>query len=76
MNVVAHLLALVAEHLVGSSADDALHQVGEEAVQLRSRVIWSSEAASTEAGSLHSKIFAVFLDEHICCEFGNSEEAV
>ena len=76
MNVVAHLFALIAEHLVWMPSDDAFHQVGEESMQLRSGVIGSSEAPSTEAGSLHSKIFSVFLDEHICCEFGNSEEAV
>src|SRR6478735_2895605 len=76
MNVVAHLLAAIAEHRVGLSRHRAAHQVGEEAVELRSGVIWAGEAAAAKACSGHFKVAAVLLHEQVSRRLGHTEERV
>src|SRR5207248_1146252 len=49
VDVVAHLLAAVAEDGVGPRGDDAAHQVSEEAVQLGAGVVRPRQAAAAEA---------------------------
>ncbi len=49
MDVVADLLAAVAEDRVGLAGHRAAHQVGEEAVQLGRRVVGPGEAPAAKA---------------------------
>src|SRR5687767_7465130 len=49
VDVVAHLLALVAEHGVRTRLDVALDQVRQEAVQLNPGVIRSGQTAAAQA---------------------------
>jgi hypothetical protein len=49
VDVVAHLLALVAENLVFAALEVALHEVAEEAVQLDAAVVGAGEAAAAQA---------------------------
>src|SRR5438067_7575782 len=49
VDVVADLLAAVAEDRVALARDGALHQVGEEAVKLRAGVVWAGQAAAAKA---------------------------
>src|SRR5580704_13400378 len=61
VNVVPHLLLLIAEDLVGHPCGSALHQVSEKSVQLRSRMIRPGKAAAAETRRLHAEIAAVLL---------------
>src|SRR3954451_21783190 len=62
-DVVPHLLALVAVDRVVSTGDDALHQVGEEAMEPRPRVGGPRDAPATQANRRHVEVAAVLLDE-------------
>ncbi len=55
VDVVAHLLALVAEDVVGAARHSALHQVGQEAVQLGAAVAGSGKLTTTEDAGVHAK---------------------
>src|SRR5882762_1183736 len=76
MDVVAHLFALVTEHLVHTSLNVAFHQVAEEAVQLHAAVVRPREAAPAQAAGFHAEIAAVLLDHHVCRDLGCSEQGV
>ena len=45
-------------------------------MQLSTRVIWSGQASPAEAGRFHSEVTAIFLDEDIGGQFGNSKQTV
>ena len=62
VDVVAYLFAVVAEHDIGGISNRAFHQIGEKAVQLRSRMAGISKATAAKANSLHAKITPVFLN--------------
>ena len=76
MDVVAHLLALVAEDLVFAPFDVALHQVAEEAVQLDAGVIRAGEAAAAQAAGGHAEIAAVLLHHDVAGDLRRAEERV
>ncbi len=76
VDVVADLLAAVAENGVRRGGGGALYEVGEEAVQLRAAVIGAGEAAATEAGGFHAEVAAVLLHENVGGDFGCAEQAV
>ncbi len=76
MDVVAHLLAAIAEHGVVLARHRAAHQVREEPVQLRARVIRTCEAAAAEADGGHVEVTPVLLHEQIRGRLGDAEERV
>ncbi len=76
VQVVAHLLALVAEDRVGVAGHGALHQVGEEAVQLGAGVVGAGEAAGAEADRRHLEVAAVLLDQQVGRRLRGAEERV
>ena len=76
MNVVTHLLAAVPVHGVALPGDRAAHQVGEEAVQPRPRVVGAGEAAAAKADRRDAEITPVLLDEQICGRLRHAEERV
>src|ERR1041384_6107245 len=76
MNVVANLLALVSQNRIRSARHDALHQVCEEAVQLRSGMTRSREAASAEHTRLHAEVAAILLHHDVGGDLGSPEHAV
>src|SRR4051794_29649332 len=76
VNVVAHLLAAIAEHGVALSSDRAAHQVGEEAMELRPGVIRAGQAAAAKARSRQFKVAAVLLNEQVSGRLGDAEQRV
>ena len=63
VNIVSNLFPFVAVHRVGIPGRRALHQVGQETVELRTRVIRPGQASATETDRFHPEVSAVFLDE-------------
>ena len=61
MEVVANLLAPVADHPVRPVFDRAAHQIGEEAVKHRGGMPRTRDAAAAEARRVHAKVASVFL---------------
>src|SRR5680860_280832 len=76
VDVVAHLLAGVAEDGVGGAGRGALHQVGEEAVQLGAGVLGAGQAAAAEADRRHPEVAAVLLDQQVGGGLGDAEQRV
>ena len=76
VDVVADLLALVAEDGVRGAGDGALHQVGEEAVQLGAGVLGAGQAAAAEADGRHLEVAAVLLDQQVGGRLGDAEQRV
>ncbi len=76
MDVVADLLALVAEHRVAVAADRAFHQVRQEAVEFGPGMARPGQAAAPEHRRLHAEVAAVFLNQHIRRDLGSAEQAV
>jgi hypothetical protein len=74
VDVVAHLLALVAEDPVLAALEVALDQVAEEAVELDAGVVGPGQAAAAQAAGGHPEIAAVLLDHHVGGELGGAEE--
>ena len=58
VDVVADLLALVAEDPVGRARQRHLHQIGEEAVQLDAAVLRAGQAAAPEDADLEAEVLA------------------
>ena len=65
VDVVADLLALVAEDAVGAALEAALDEVAEEAVQLDAGVVGAGEAAAAEAAGGHAEVAAVLLHHDV-----------
>ena len=76
VDVVAHLLAFVAENLVFAAFEIAFHEVAEEAVEFHAGVVRAGEAAATQTAGGHVEIASVFLHHDISRNFGGSEEGV
>ena len=76
MDVVADLLAVVAEDRVRLAADRAFDEIGEEAMQLRAGMAGPGQAAAAEAGRAHAEIAAIFLHQHVGCDLRRAEQAV
>ena len=74
MDVVAYLLALVAEDRVLLIRQVALDEVAQEAVQLDARVVRASEAAAAQAGRLHVEVPAVLLHHDVGRDLRRAEE--
>lgn len=76
VDIVADLFALVAEDLVFATFEVAFDEVGKEAVELNSGVVWTREAAAAQAAGGDAEVAAVFLDHHITGDLGSPEERV
>ena len=76
VDVVAHLLAFVAENFVFASFEVAFHEVAEEAVELDAGVVRAGEAAAAQTAGGHVEIASVFLHHDIRRDFGGAEEGV
>ena len=76
MDVVADLLARVAENFVFAAFKVALDEVTEEAVEFDAAVVGAGEAATAEAAGGHGEIASVFLHHDIGGDFGGPEERV
>lgn len=76
VDVVAHLLALVAENLVFAAFEIAFHEVAEESVELDAGVVRAGEAAAAQTAGGHVEIASVFLHHDIRRDFGGAEEGV
>jgi len=76
VDVVPNLLAPEAEHRVGRPGDGALHQVGEEAVELGSGVRGTGDAAAAEADGRDVEVAPVLLDQQVRRRLGDTEEGV
>ena len=74
MDVVAHLLALVAEQFVLAPFQIALDEIAEKAVQFDAGVIRPGQAAAAQAAGGHGKVPPVFLHHHIAGHFGSAKE--
>src|ERR1019366_7094973 len=74
MDVVPHLLALVAEHFVFAALDVALHQITEEPVQFHAGAIRTGQAAAAQAAGWHIEIPAVLLHHDIRRELRRAEQ--
>ena len=74
MDVVPHLLALVAVNLVLLAFHVALDQVAEEAVQLHAGVVRPRQAPAAQATGGHVEVPAVLLHQHIRGELGGAEQ--
>ncbi len=76
VDVVADLLALVAEDPVLAPLEVALHEVAQEAVQLDAAVVRPGQAAAAEAAGRHAEVAAVLLHHHVRGDLARAEEAV
>src|SRR5438105_9759917 len=76
VDVVADLLALVAEDSVRPALADRPGEIGEEPVELGARVVWTGQAAAAEAGGRQAEVAAVLLHEQVGRGLRDAEEAV
>src|SRR5512142_1291868 len=76
MDVVANLLAFVAEYLVFTALEIATDQIAEESVQFHSRVIGAREASAAQTAGGHAEISPVLLHHDIGCHFRSPEQRV
>jgi hypothetical protein len=76
VDVVADLLALVAEDIVLAFGEVAFDEVTEEAVELDAAVVGAGEAAAAEGAGFQAKVAAIFLNQNIGSDFGGTEEAM
>ena len=76
VDVVAHLLALVAEEAVFPAFQVAFHQIAEEAMQFHTGVVRAREASATQAAGGHDEVAPLFLHDHIRRHFRGTEERV
>lgn len=74
VDVIADLLALVAEDFILATFEVAFREVGEEAMKLDATVVRTGEAAAAQAGGGHAEVATVFLDHHVGCHLRCSEE--
>ena len=76
VDVVAHLLTLIAEHLIQPPLQVALHQITQKAMQLHPAVVRPGEAAAPQAAAGQAEIAAVFLHHHVRRQLRRPEQRV
>ena len=76
MDVVADLLALVAEHLVFAALEVAFDQVAEKSVQLDAGVIGTGKTSAAQAAGGHIEVAAVLLHHNVAGDFRGAKERV
>src|SRR5581483_2827304 len=72
VDVVADLLAAVAEDPVRRAGHRAAHQVREEAVELGARVMWAGQASAPKADRRNTEIAPVLLDQQVGGRLGDA----
>src|SRR5579864_911645 len=73
VDIVTHLLALVAEDAVWLAVNHAFHQVRQETVQFRTGMARPCQATAAEANRFHSEIAPVLLDHDVGRGFAGTE---
>lgn len=76
MDVVADLLAFVAEDPVFTPLEIALHQIAKKSVQLDAGMVRAGQTSTTQGTGRHAEISPVFLDHDIGGNFRSTEERV
>src|SRR5262249_2552854 len=76
MEIVANLLALVADHRIGQFSDGTFDKIGQKAVELCSRVCGTGKATTTETRSMQPEISPIFLNQQVGRKLGNAEQAM
>src|SRR5260370_10315220 len=76
VDLVAHLLAVVADDGVWLPAHGPAHQVRQEAVQLDGAVPRTRETAAAEHAGLQPEVAAVFLSHDVRSHLAGAEQAV
>src|SRR4051794_6237053 len=76
VNVVADLLAGVAEDGVWRAGYDALHQVGEEAMEFGAGVLGPGETAAAKANRGHVEVAPILLYQQIGCRLRCAKQRV
>src|SRR5712692_2840230 len=74
VDVVADLLAFVAEDAIRTAADGTGHEIRKKPVQLSAGVRRTGQASAAKTNRRHSKITTIFLDENVSRGFGSAEE--
>src|SRR5262249_11413219 len=65
VDVITSLLAAIPEHDIRGIGNRALHQIGEKAMQLRTRMAGTRKTTAAEANRLHAEITPIFLHEYV-----------
>ena len=76
VDVVAHLLALVAVDFVFLALQVAFDQVAEKSVQLDAGVVRPGQASAAQAAGRQAEVEAVFLDDNVGRRFRRPEKGV
>ena len=76
VDVVTHLLPLVAEHPVLTPLKITFHQITEKAVQLDPGMVGSGQAAASQAAGGHIEVAALLLHHDIARHLGSTEQRV
>lgn len=74
VDVVAHLLAFVAENAVPVPLEIALDQITAETVQFYTRMIRAGQAPSPQAAGGQREVTPVLLHQHVSCQLGGSKQ--
>src|SRR6266550_1966275 len=74
VNIVAHLLALVAKNGISAAAECHLHQIRQKAMQLHAGVRWPRQAATSKNPYLHVEVAPIFLRDEIRRRFRSAEQ--
>src|SRR5262249_19098383 len=74
MDLVPHLLALIAEDRIGPAGDRTHDNIGEVAMQLNRRVLRTREASTPKDANRHLEVAPELLAQHISRYLGGPEE--
>ena len=74
VDIVAHLLALVAKNGIPAARECHLHQIRQKTVQLNPGVRWPRQTAASKDPHLHVEIAPIFLRDEIRRRFRSAEQ--
>src|SRR5262245_48364966 len=74
VNLVADLLAFVAETRIGLLTERTHHKIIQEPMQLDASVMGTGETAAPENTGLHAEVASVLLGEHIAGQFRSAKQ--
>ena len=75
VKVVTHLLAVIPVDRVWVARNCALHEVGQETVELGAGMA-ARQAAAAKTRGPHPEVAAILLDEHVGGDLGGTEQGV
>src|SRR6266498_84207 len=76
VNVVADLLSLVAVNRVAGSVENTLHEIGQKAVELRTRMGRARQTPAAKRSRLQAEVASIFLRENVRGQLARTEKAV